>query len=151
MRSDKAELCPKKDNMETITEFNPSSIETDFLEKKLFQHNCNEIKNYNYEDFIIKSVNEQNAIIAGMHGQIGGDWLYIASLWINKKFRKQGLGKRLLDQAESIAIQKKCYGIYLFTYSFQSPDFYKKFGYHVFGTLENFCKNSSKIYMKKIL
>ncbi len=52
---------------------------------------------------------------------------------------------------EAELCQKKCYGIYLYTYSFQNPGFYEKFGYHVFGTLENFCNNHSKIYMKKIL
>lgn len=137
--------------MKTLTEFNPDQNETKFLEKKLFQHNCREVAGYSHEQFIIKSIDESNSIIAGIHGQIGGDWLYIASLWIDEKHRLQGLGKELLSQAETIASQKNCFGVYLYTYSFQTPGFYEKFGYRVFGRLENFCSNGSKLYMKKIL
>lgn len=137
--------------MKLITEFNPPINEIDFLEKKLLQHNCLEIKNYSYEHFIIKLVDDANSIIAGIHGQIGGDWLYIASLWIDERFRLQGLGKKLLAKAEKIAVKEKCFGVYLYTYSFQSPEFYKKYGYHIFGTLENFCHDNSKLYMKKKL
>jgi ribosomal protein S18 acetylase RimI-like enzyme len=137
--------------MKIFTEFSPPLNEIEFLEKKLFQHNCLEIENYAYEQFIIKSVNDSNSIIAGIHCQIGGGWLYIASLWVDEKYRQQGLGKKLLGQAEEIAIQNKCTGIYLYTYSFQSPAFYENLGYHIFGTLENFCNRNAKLYMKKIL
>lgn len=137
--------------MKIITEFNPPLNKIEFLEEKLFQHNSREIDNYSYENFILKTLDSSDSIIAGIHCQIGGDWLYIASLWIDERYRLQGLGKKLLIQAEEIAIQKKCFGVYLYTYSFQNPGFYKKFGYHIFGTLENFCDDNSKLYMKKIL
>ncbi len=137
--------------MKILTEFNPSLDEMEFLEKKLFQFNCHEIKNYSYENFMLKSVDGSNAIIAGIHGQIGGNWLYIASLWVNEEYRSQGTGKKLLMMAENIAVKKNCFGAYLYTYRFQNPEFYKKLGYHVFGTLENFGDNNSKMYMKKIL
>jgi len=137
--------------MKTLIEFHPPENEIEFLEEKLFQHNCRKIDNYSYENFIIKSFENSNSIIAGIHCQIGGGWLYIASLWVAEKLRQQGMGKNLLAKTEEIAIQKNCIGIYLYTYSFQSPMFYKKLGYHVFGELENFCGNNSKLYMKKIL
>lgn len=137
--------------MKTLTEFNPPKIEIDFLEEKLFQHNCRKIDNYSYKNFIIKSLDSSNSIVAGIHCQMGGGWLYIASLWIDKNLRQQGIAKMLLAQVEEIAIQKKCVGIYLYTYSFQSPGFYKKLGFNIFGELENFGGNNSKVYMKKIL
>lgn len=137
--------------MKIITEFSPPLNEIEFLEKKLCQHNCKKIENYSYEQFILKAVDDFNSIFAGIHCQIGGNWLYIESLWIDKKYRSQGLGKELLSRAEKIAIEKKCFGVYLYTYSFQNPGFYQKFGYNVFGTLENFCNENSKLYMKKIL
>jgi ribosomal protein S18 acetylase RimI-like enzyme len=137
--------------MKTHIEFNPPINEIELLEEKLFQHNCSEIENYTYENFVIKSVDDSNSIIAGIHCQIGGGWLYIASLWVDEKYRQQGMGKMLLAQAEKIAIQKKCSGVYLYTYSFQSPQFYEKLGYKTFGTLENFCSDNSKLYMKKKL
>ncbi len=137
--------------MKILTEFNPAANEIKFLEQKLFQYNRQKVDGYKYENFILKSVDSSNSVIAGIHCQIGGGWLYIASLWINKKHRKQGMGKKLLAQAQEIAIQKKCIGIYLYTYSFQNPQFYEKLGFQVFGKLENFCGSNSKLYMKKAL
>ncbi len=137
--------------MKIYTEFNPSKNEIEFLEKKLFQYNYGKIENYSYEQFILKAVDDSDSIIAGIHCKIGSNWLYIESLWVDKRHRSEGLGKELLTQAENIASAKKCFGVYLYTYSFQNPGFYQKFGYSVFGSLENFCNENSKLYMKKIL
>lgn len=137
--------------MKTLTEFHPSKTEIDFLESKLFQHNRRKLDNYTYQNFIIKSVDDSDSIVAGIHCQMAGDWIYITSLWIDKKLRLQGMGTKLLSQVEKIAVQNKCVGIYLYTYSFQSPLFYQKHGFHVFGSLEKFCGDHSRLYMKKIL
>ncbi|MCP4119101.1 MAG: GNAT family N-acetyltransferase [Desulfobacteraceae bacterium] len=137
--------------MEIILESDPGMEEINFLEQQLLQFNCAQINNYSYENFIIKAIDDSNSITAGIHGQIGGGWLYIASLWVRGDLRGQGAGKKLLSLAEERGIEKKCGGVYLYTYSFQSPGFYEKSGYEVFGTLEDFCGNHSKLYMKKRL
>jgi ribosomal protein S18 acetylase RimI-like enzyme len=137
--------------METRIEFNPSPKEIELLGKKLFELNREKISGYSYKPFIIKWVDDSGSIKAGIHCQIGGDWLYIESLWVENNFRHRGVGKQLVDQAEQIARQNKCFGVYLYTYSFQSPGFYEKLGYSIFGVLENFCGDNSKYYMKKIL
>jgi ribosomal protein S18 acetylase RimI-like enzyme len=137
--------------MKILTDFSPPMNEIEFLGKKLFQYNRSKIEKYSYEQFILKVVDDSNSIFAGIHCQIGGNWLYIESLWIDKEYRSQGLGEELLGKVEKIALEKKCFGVYLYTYSFQNPGFYQKFGYTIFGTLENFCNENSKLYMKKIL
>jgi ribosomal protein S18 acetylase RimI-like enzyme len=137
--------------MKMLTDFNPPEDEIDYFEKKLYQYNLDKIDGYSYENFILKYVDDTDSVIAGSHCQIGGGWLYIASLWVDEKHRNKGIGKKLVAQAQEIAIQKKCVGIYLYTYNFQSPIFYKKLGFRVFGELENFCDGNSKLYMKKNL
>ena len=137
--------------MEIIFEFDPSSEEVDSIERKLFQFNSSKIDNYSYENFVIKAVDDSGSLIAGLHGQVGGGWLCISSLWVNEKYRRQGLGKRLVSLAEETAIKKECHGVYLYTYSFQSSTFYEKLGYRIFGTLENFFNNHAKHFMKKSL
>jgi len=137
--------------MKNIFDYNPSREEINFLEQKLLQFNCSKVDKYSYENFIIKTIDNSNSTIAGIHGQVGGGWLYIASLWVNEFHRKQGIGKKLLFLAEERGIKKHCCGAYLYTYSFQSPKFYEKLGYEVFGTLEGFCVNQSKLFMKKNL
>ena len=136
--------------MKIIFESKPGEKEIAFLEQKLYNFNCSQVDNYSYENFIIKGINNSDSIIAGIHGQIGGGWLYIASLWIDENHRGKGIGKKLLFLAEKAASERNCYGAYLYTYSFQSPRFYERFGYSIFGKLENFCGESTKYYMKKI-
>jgi ribosomal protein S18 acetylase RimI-like enzyme len=137
--------------MEFIFETAPSVKEMDSLEQNLLSFNCSKVENYAYEDFLIKAISASGAMVAGIHAHTGGDWLYIASLWVDEDHRGRGLGKRLLGLAEETAIDKKCHGVYLYTYSFQSPDFYHKHGYVTIGTLDNFFGNHKKYYMVKKL
>lgn len=137
--------------MSIHAEFNPSAEDIDFLEEKLLEHNCGQVEDYAYEHFIIKSVDDDGAMVAGLHGELGGGWLYIGHLWIDTGHRGQGLGKKLLVQAEAIAVERQCVGIYLYTYSFQNPAFYEKQGYHVFGAIDPFFDDHAKLYMQKIL
>jgi RimJ/RimL family protein N-acetyltransferase len=139
------------EKMEIVFESNPSVEETDFLERKLLDFNSSKIENYSYEDFIIKALDKHNPIIGAIHGQIGGGWLYIVSLWIDENHRGKGVGKKLLSLAEETALERNCVGVYCYTYSFQSQRFYEKLGYKVFGRLEKFCGNHAKIFMQKKL
>lgn len=137
--------------MKFLIESNPGAEEAEMLERKLFQYNGSRIDGYAYGDFIIKAVDRTDAVIAGLYGRIGGGWLYVASLWVEENHRGRGIGRKLLGLAEEAAVQQKCAGAYLYTYSFQSPGFYERLGYAVFGTLENFCESHLKLFMKKRL
>ena len=61
------------------------------------------------------------------------------------------MGRQLLEVAETTAIGKNCHSAYLYTYSFQSPEFYEHCGYRIFGKLEKFCGPHAKYFMKKAL
>ena len=124
--------------------------EAAFLEARLLEFNGAQVDGYAYENVIFKAV-VHDAAIAGIHGQIGGGWLYIVSLWVAADYRGQGLGRRLLRTVEKAALAKDCHGAYLYTYSFQSPRFYEGCGYRIFGQLENFCGQHAKYFMKKAL
>lgn len=137
--------------MEIVFEFQPSEKDFSFLEQKVFNFNCLKVDNYSYDKLIIKAIDKADCIIAGIHAQIGGGWLYIANLWVDEKHRGKGIGKKLLGLAEKAASEKRCHGIYLYTYSFQNPRFYEKLGYRIFGKLEKFCGEHTKYFMKKIL
>lgn len=94
--------------------------------------------------------NENGEIIAGLNSAVC--WrMEIDILWVEEKARKQGLGKRLLDEAEKIAKSKECTFIKLNTFSFQAPEFYKKYGYKEITIIENAPLGSSHYYLKKDL
>lgn len=63
--------------------------------------------------------------------------VHIDILWVDENFRENGYGSKLVKKVEDLAVEKGCRFIYLDTFSFQAPEFYKKNGYEVFGMLED--------------
>ena len=137
--------------MKIIQTSSSNDDEAAFFEAKLLAFNASQVDGYAYENILFKAVDKDDTVIAGIHGQIGGGWLYIVSLWVAADYRGEGLGQRLLRMAEKSAVAKNCQGAYLYTYSFQSPRFYERCGYRIFGQLENFFGPHAKYFMKKTL
>jgi len=94
--------------------------------------------------------NENGEIIAGILSKMyGWNCLYIDTLWIKEEYRKEKLGSKLLKEVEEIAKEKGCHLIHLDTFDFQAKDFYIKYGYEIFGVLDDCPEEHSRYYMKK--
>jgi len=128
-----------------------TSDETNYIRRKLIEFNSKHVPNGTYEEVNLCMKDEHEAIIAGLNSAICWNWMEIDILWVDDNYRKQGLGKRLLEEAEQIARSKGCTFIKLNTFSFQAPEFYKKYGYVVMGIIENAPIGSSHYYLKKEL
>lgn len=72
-------------------------------------------------------------------------------MWIPEELRGQGYGHQLLLAIEEQARQHGAAHVFLDTFSFQAPDFYKQHGYHVFGELAGFPSGHQRIFMTKQL
>ena len=90
-------------------------------------------------------------IVGGIIGETHWNWLFINLMWIKEELRGHGYGHRLLLAAEEEARGRGAKYAYLDTFSFQAPDFYKKHGYQVFGTLDNFPPGHRRYYLTKQL
>lgn len=78
----------------------------------------------------------QDSIVqAGLEGETYAGWLFVRTFWIAELLRGQGLGRRMLQEAERRATLRGCHSAWLDTFSFQAPGFYERMGYAVFGTL----------------
>ena len=99
---------------------------------------------------LIKDPDTQ-ATIGGLWGRSSYDWLFVEYFAIPARFRGQDLGSKILAQAEDMARSRGCIGVWLDTYSFQAPEFYKKQGYEIFGTVHDYPKGSARHYLKKKL
>jgi GNAT superfamily N-acetyltransferase len=75
-------------------------------------------------------------ILGGLVGEVVLDWLYVEKFWLDDSLRGQGLGSRMLAQAEDAARQRGAVGVHLNTSSFQAPAFYQQHGYVAIGGLE---------------
>lgn len=125
--------------------------EAGYVRKKLIEYNSAHVPNGFYEEVNLCMKNDNGDIIAGLNSAICWNWMEIDILWVEENNRKNGLGKRLLAEAETIARSKNCTFIKLNTFSFQAPEFYKKYGYKEIAMIENAPLGSNHYYFKKDL
>ncbi|OGO65996.1 MAG: hypothetical protein A2030_04565 [Chloroflexi bacterium RBG_19FT_COMBO_50_10] len=90
-------------------------------------------------------------IVGGVIAAIYWDWLYIDLMWIRDELRGHGYGHRLLTLVEAEARRRGAKNVYLDTFSFQAPTFYKKHGYKVFGELHDFPAGHQRYFLSKQL
>ena len=128
--------------------------EAELVIDKLVNYNLSKVPNTQEELFmwinrVIK--NNNNEIISGINSKMYcWNCLYIDSLYVDDKYRNNGLGRKLLEEIEIIAKEKGCKLIHLDTFDFQAKDFYLKQGYEIFGILDECPENHKRYYMKKI-
>lgn len=91
------------------------------------------------------------SILGGIIAKAGRGWLKIGTTWVDESVRRQGFGRQLMETVEAEGIRRGCHGAYLDTFSFQSPEFYQKLGYEIFGTLEAFPDEYKRFFMRKSL
>ena len=76
----------------------------------------------------------------------------IDSLLVGSKYRRKGIGKQLIQEAESFAKENKCTKVYLETNEdWGAVEFYKKNGYKVTGVHEKHIMNQKTLIFTKFL
>ncbi|ADQ78810.1 GCN5-related N-acetyltransferase [Paludibacter propionicigenes WB4] len=104
-----------------------------------------------YEPFSILIRDDRNEVVAGILTKIYLKCIFVELLWVNDKHRKSGIGSKLLLDVEKTAKEKGCNFIHLDTFSFQAIDFYKKQGYIIFATIEDYPDDNKRYFLKKYL
>ncbi|HEV2187560.1 MAG TPA: GNAT family N-acetyltransferase [Stellaceae bacterium] len=117
-------------------EQNPTERDRQFIDEALGNYNAAFLQDNSYDYFGLLVRDETNAIRAGLIGNCYAGWLFINLLWVHGDLRRRGVGSGLIAEAERRAIEFGCHSAYVDTFSFQGPNFYPKFGYRVFGTID---------------
>ena len=90
-------------------------------------------------------------LVGGLLGQVRVFWLHVDILVAAPGQRNNGLGSALMAEAERIAREQQCVGIWLDTFEFQAPGFYEKLGFTRCGSIRNFCNGHDRhIYEKRL-
>ena len=79
------------------------------------------------------------------------NWIYIDELWISESQRNVGLGKQLMYQLESYALEQHCKGLWLWTQSWQAENFYIRLGFEEFCRFPDFPLGHERIGLRKFL
>lgn len=114
---------------------NCTNNDADYICDRLVEYNLRQVEKTQKVDFVSinkKVVDENNIIIAGCIAKMYcWNIVYVDILWVDEQYRKHGLGTKLLNEIEKIAIEEKCNLIHLDTFDFQAKDFYIKQGYEI--------------------
>lgn len=94
---------------------------------------------------------EQGEIVGGLYGRVFFSWLYIELLVVPEQARGQGTGSTLIQMAEELAREKNCVGIWLDTFDFQAPAFYRKHGFTEIGQIDDYPPGHQHFFFQKRL
>lgn len=68
-------------------------------------------------------------VVGGAVGRTWGECCELLQLWVDPALRQQGVGGRLVRAFEQRAAERGCRVVYLDTFTFQAPAFYRGLGY----------------------
>lgn len=90
-------------------------------------------------------------VIGGAIARHWGKCCEVQQLWVAEEYRSIGIGRRLLARVEERALRLNCVFVYLETFSFQAPEFYRALGYNVACEFSGFPDGICKLVLQKTL
>ena len=99
---------------------------------------------------LVRSTRTGN-VLGGMQGRSSLGLLFIDLFYLPPELRKMGIGSDILHRFEDEGRKRGCSAAFLYTISFQAPDFYKKYGWEEFGRIDCQPEGTSRVFMKKSL
>jgi GNAT superfamily N-acetyltransferase len=105
----------------------------------------------NKREFAVWVKDGRGRIVGGLTAILYWDWMYVDYLWLSDAARKRGLGRKLMEKAERIAVRRGCAGAWLDTFSFQAPGFYRHMGYTEFGRCDGHPTGHTRHFFAKRL
>lgn len=140
--------------MKTITvsqEDQPSQADLAAINTWIVDYNLAQVGDHWKGRLTILARNAQGQLVGGLLGFTDRGWARIEILVVADRARRQGIGTRLLHEAETVARKRGCHGAWLDTFSFQALPFYEQHGYSIFGQLENYPNEHVRYFMRKRL
>jgi GNAT superfamily N-acetyltransferase len=129
----------------------PARADVDFLETRIDEYNIAQTGRDDGQELALFVRDESGAITGGLYGWTWAGWLEVRYLWLREDLHGQRHGTQLLQAAEEEAVRRGCTRVYLDSYSFQAPNFYKKLGYQEFGVLPGFPDAHTRHFLWKAI
>jgi GNAT superfamily N-acetyltransferase len=129
----------------------PSRDDVQFLDDRLYEFNVERTGLADGRLFGVFARDEGGRIVAGLFGWTWGACCEIRFLWVDARWRGQGLGRRLLELAENEARARAVEQIVLSTHSFQAPRFYQQLGFEIVGSISDYPAGHQQIHLRKRL
>ena len=121
------------------------------IRKGLIEYNSAKAGKPAYQRLVLSARDAKGRIVGGLTGDLYWNALYVELLWLEEGARKSGLGAGLMREAERRARRARKELIFLNTYSFQAPGFYRRLGFRSFGRIRDYPRGASRIFFVKAL
>ncbi len=92
----------------------------------------------------------QGGVAGGLWAATAYGWMYTQMLVVPEAARGTGLGTRLMQQAETTALQRGCHHAWVDT-QFGAMGFYQRQGYALFAQLPDYPPGFARSFLKKKL
>jgi ribosomal protein S18 acetylase RimI-like enzyme len=139
-------------NMNVVKETLTASLKEQIL--TIFkQHALQQVGMHGIDDELVAFTiyGDSNKIIGCVVVQIFWGQLHIKNLVVAEAYRKQGIGKRLMQHAVEYGKSQGCSFAFVETMSFQAPAFYHKLGFVTEFERTGYVRGLSFYYLKKDL
>lgn len=130
---------------------NATQEERDAILTPLRAYNASKAGTTVSEQIALLVRNDRDEILGGLYGRVFYQWFFIELLSVPELARGQGMGSKLMQMAEELAREKECIGIWLDTFDFQAPEFYKKHGYSELGHIADYPPGHKRFFFQKRL
>jgi predicted N-acetyltransferase YhbS len=130
---------------------NPTDAEREAILIPLRAYNTAQAGPGNPQPLALLVRDDNGEILGGLYGRFFYQWLFIELLSVPEQARGHGLGSKLMQMAEDLAREKECVGIWLDTFDFQAPAFYKRLGYSELGQIADYPPGHKRHFFQKRL
>ena len=108
------------------------------------------LKEYPHLSVGLVGKNSAGAVVGGMTGYTVLGTLNIDEFWVQRKYRNQGLGTRLLEAAERLARERKCLALQTYCHTFQNLDFMHNRGFSDYGQCDGYQQGTEYYLIKRL-
>jgi len=135
----------------TISRGPASDADLNTVFEGLRAHNEARVGDPGYSPLHVLLRDEGGEVRGGLAGDVYFGWLFVRYLWVAEEHRGGGYGERLLGEAEDEARSRGCHAVWLDSFSFQAPGFYRRLGFHEFGRLDDYPAGHARHFLWKPL
>ena len=131
-------------------ETHPSDTDRQTIYDSIAQYNLAQVGDH-WAGRLTIFARDRDQLLGGIIGFTDRGWLRIELLGVLDRWRRQGIGARLLEAAEIEACNRQCHSAWVDTFSFQALPFYQRRGYTIFGQLERYPNTHTRYFLQKPL
>lgn len=138
-----------RDKIQITYESEPRQEDINFLSQGISEYAHLKKGQKPIESFAFFVRDVDGLIIGGCNGSMYYGCLYIDQLWVDERYRKNGIGKQLIEASERLGKQKNCHFSTINTMDWEALGFYQKLGYEVEFQRNGYEHNSTLYFLIK--